>query len=49
MRRGEDTGAIQRNLRRTVQEYLGSRGIPVSKLNVNTVEADPRQTKTRVQ
>ncbi len=49
VRRGEDTGAIQRNLRRTVQEYLGDRGIPVSKLNVKTVEADPQQTKTRVQ
>ena len=49
VRRGEDTGAIQRNLRRSVQEYLGQRGLPVSKLNVNLVEADPRQTKTRVQ
>jgi hypothetical protein len=49
VRRGEDTNAIQRNLRRLVQERLGSRGIPVSKLNVKTVEADPRQTKTRVQ
>jgi len=49
VRRGEDTGAIQRNLRRQVQEHLGSKGIPVSKLNVKTVEADPRQTKTRVQ
>lgn len=49
VRRGEDTGAIQRNLRRLVQEHLGSKGIPVSKLNVKTVEADPRQTKTRVQ
>ena len=49
VRRGEDTGAIQRNLRRAVQDYLGRRGLPVSKLNVNLVEADPRQTKTRVQ
>ena len=49
VRRGEDTSAIQRNLRRLVQEHLGSKGIPVSKLNVKTVEADPRQTKTRVQ
>ena len=49
VRRGEDTGAIQRNLRRQVQEHLGNKGIPVSKLNVKTVEADPRQTKTRVQ
>lgn len=49
IRRGEDANAIQRNLRRLVQEHLGSKGIPVSKLNVKTVEADPRQTKTRVQ
>ena len=49
IRQGEDTNSIQRNLRRVVQEHLGSRGIPVSKLNVKTVEADPRQTKTRVQ
>lgn len=48
VRRGEDTGAIQRNLRRLVQEHMGGRGLPVSKLNVKTVEADPRQTKTRV-
>ncbi len=49
VRRGEDTGAVQRDLRRSVQDYLGRRGLPVSKLNVNIVEADPRQTKTRVQ
>ena len=49
VRRGEDTGAIQRSLKRQVQEHLGGRGLPVSKLNVKTVEADPRQTKTRVQ
>jgi hypothetical protein len=49
VRRGEDTGAIQRNLRRQVQEHMGGRGLPVSKLNVRTIEADPRQTKTRVQ
>ncbi|HEV2091998.1 MAG TPA: hypothetical protein VGR18_02405 [Rubrobacter sp.] len=49
VRQGEDTGAIQRSLRRQVQEHLGGRGLPVGKLNVKTVEADPRQTKTRVQ
>ncbi len=49
VRRGEDTNSIQRSLRRQVQERLGQRGLPVSKLNVKTVEADPRQTKTRVQ
>jgi len=49
VRRGEDTSAIQRSLRRQVQEHLGGRGLPVSKLNVKTIESDPRQTKTRVQ
>ena len=49
VRRGDDASAIQRSLRRQVQEHLGDRGLPVSKLNVKTVEADPRQTKTRVQ
>jgi hypothetical protein len=49
VRRGEDTSAIQSNLRRLVREHLAQRGVPVSKLNVKLVEADPRQTKTRVQ
>jgi hypothetical protein len=49
VRRGEDTSAIQSELRRSVRERLAQRGVPVSKLNVRLVEADPRQTKTRVQ
>ena len=49
IRRGEDKNTIQRSLRRQVQERLGDRGVPVSKLNVRTVEADPRQTPSRVQ
>ncbi|MCA1687465.1 MAG: alkaline shock response membrane anchor protein AmaP [Actinobacteria bacterium] len=49
VRRGEDTGTIQSDLRRSVQERLGERGVPVSKLNVKLVEADPRATRTRVQ
>jgi hypothetical protein len=49
VRRGEDTGAIQSDLRRSVQERLAERGVPVSKLNVRLVEADPRETRTRVQ
>jgi benzoyl-CoA reductase/2-hydroxyglutaryl-CoA dehydratase subunit BcrC/BadD/HgdB len=36
-------------LRTAVQEHLSEKGLPVSKLNVKLVEADPRQTKTRVQ
>ena len=49
VRRGDDTGTIQSELRRSVRERLAQRGVPVSKLNVRLVEADPRQTKTRVQ
>ena len=49
VRRGEDLGTISSSLRTTVQEHLSNQGLPVSKLNVKLVEADPRQTKTRVQ
>jgi uncharacterized alkaline shock family protein YloU len=49
VRRGEDLGAIKSDLQSTVQQHLSERGLPVSKLNVKLVEADPRQTKTRVQ
>ena len=49
VRRGDDVGPIKSGLRSRVQEHLSRRGLPVSKLNVKLVEADPRQTKTRVQ
>jgi uncharacterized alkaline shock family protein YloU len=49
VRRGEDLGTIKSDVRSAVQRHLSQRGLPVSKLNVNLVEADPRQTKTRVQ
>jgi hypothetical protein len=49
VRQGEDLETIRSGLRTTVQEYLSEKGLPVSKLNVKLVEADPRQTKTRVQ
>jgi len=49
VRRGEDLGTIKSSLRSKVQEHLSERGLPVSKLNVKLVEADPRQTKARVQ
>jgi hypothetical protein len=49
VRRGEDLGSIRSGLRSSVQRHLSERGLPVSKLNVKLVEADPRQTKTRVQ
>jgi hypothetical protein len=48
VRRGDDTNNIQSDLRRSVQEHLAQRGVPVSKLNVRLVEADPRETRTRV-
>ena len=49
VRRGENLQTIKSNLQSAVQERLSERGLPVSKLNVRLVEADPRQTKTRVQ
>ena len=49
VRRGEDTNAIESDLRNSVRERLGRRGVPVNKLNVKLVEADPRQTETSVQ
>jgi len=49
VRRGEDLNTIKSGLQSTVRERLSERGLPVSKLNVKLVEADPRQTKTRVQ
>jgi hypothetical protein len=48
VRRGDDTNTIQSDLRRSVQEHLAERGVPVSKLKVKLVEADPRETRTRV-
>ncbi len=48
VRRGENTNTIQSHLRHSVQERLAERGVPVSKLNVRLVEADPRETRTRV-
>jgi hypothetical protein len=49
VRRGEDTSAIKSDLRERVQQHLARTGVPLSKLKLRLVEADPRQTKTRVQ
>jgi hypothetical protein len=49
VRRGEDLKTINSDLRSTVQEHLSQRGLPVSRLKIRLVEADPRQTKARVQ
>ena len=48
VRRGEDTGRLQSEVRNSVQQHLGEVGVPVSNLNVRVNESDPRQTKTRV-
>ena len=49
VRRVDDTSAIESELRRTVSERIGKRGVPVSKLNLKLIETDPRRTRTRVQ
>lgn len=49
VRRGEDLNAIKSDLQNRVQERLGQSGIPVSRLKIRMIEADPRETKTRVQ
>ena len=48
VRRGEDTNRLQSGVRNRVQSRLGEVGVPVSNLRVRVVEADPRETKTRV-
>jgi uncharacterized alkaline shock family protein YloU len=49
VRRGEDQKEIKSNLQTAIQEKLARSGIPLGKININLNEADPRQTKTRVQ
>lgn len=48
VRRGEDTGRLQSEVRENVQRHLGRVGVPVSNLKVRIAETDPRQTHTRV-
>jgi hypothetical protein len=48
VRRGEDTRRLQSGVRDRVQTRLAEVGVPVSNLKVRVVEADPRETKTRV-
>ena len=48
VRRGEDASSLQSEIRNRVQQHLGRVGVPASKLRVQIVESDPRQTKTRV-
>jgi hypothetical protein len=49
VRRGEDVNSIKAGLQNTVRQHLSEKGLPVSKIRVKLVEADPRQTRTRVQ
>lgn len=49
VRRGEDLNSARTELQNTVRERLSQRGVPLSRLNVNLVEIDPKQAKSRVQ
>lgn len=48
VKRGEDTNRLQTGVRDRVQRRLAEAGVPVSNLKVRVIEADPRETKTRV-
>lgn len=48
VKRGEDTNRLQTGVRDRVQRRLAEVGVPVSNLKVRVIEADPRETKTRV-
>jgi hypothetical protein len=49
VRRGEDLGAVKSSLQEHVQQRLARSGVPVSRLKINLIQSDPRETKTRVQ
>lgn len=48
VRRGEDVGSITSTVQEKVRERMQKVGVPLSKLKVTPVAADPRETKTRV-
>ncbi len=48
VRPGEDARSVQSDVRDRVQRHLDRVGIPVSNLDIQIQESDPRQTKTRV-
>lgn len=48
VRRGEDLGALRSSVESQVQQALEDRGVPVSKLKVETLEAAPQGTRSRV-
>jgi len=49
VRRGEDANALKSELRERVQQHLAKTGVPLGRLKLKLVEADPRETKARVQ
>ncbi len=49
VRRGEDPKAMKSSLQDAVRRHLDQSGVPLGKLKIKVNEADPRQTKTRVQ
>ena len=48
VRQGEDVNSVRSQVQSAVRQRLSNRGVPVSKLNVNMAEVDPRQAGTRV-
>lgn len=48
VRRGEDTGRLQSGVEERVQRRLAEVGVPISRLKVQVIESDPRETRTRV-
>lgn len=48
VRRGEDVGSVASAVQAKVRERMEQVGVPVSRLKVTPVAADPRETKTRV-
>ena len=48
IRPGENARGIRSNVQDRIRRRLERVGIPVGNLNVQVLESDPRQTKTRV-
>lgn len=48
VKRGEDQKTIKGDLQKSVEQRLGSVGVPLSKVGIKLNEADPRETGTRV-
>lgn len=48
VKRGKDQKTIKGDLQKSVEQRLGSVGVPLSKVDIKLNEADPRETGTRV-